>query len=259
MSGSQFSITNAIRNAYAFLGRHGGEVLRLSILPVGIGVATQVFIFYQRPTGSAFEGYLISIPATVLHGWFMFTIVRLLLLGEHVNALPQDREYLLDRRNALRASVLVWLLFNAGCTAVLGFQEWAMQTASTAQSTLANAISLLLIVLGIWGIRFAVAHILAAVDYSIKTYIFVVNGVSISLRLAGLGIMTALPVLIAFYCIIKVVAPDMKDGDPGLALLISLLAPLSFIITAILTPAACFALKEILGRVPARNNSGTIA
>ena len=105
------------------------------------------------------------------------------------------------------------------------------------------------IVLGIWGIRFAVAHSLAAVDYPIKTYIYAVNGLGISLRLAGLGIVGALPVLIAFYGLIKLVAPDVKEQDPALAFLIALATPMSYVMTAILTPAGCYALKEILARV----------
>ncbi len=249
MSGSQFSITSAIRNAYAFLGQYGGEVLRLSILPLGIGIATQAFFFFQLPNSTAFEGFLISLPATVLHGWFMFAMVRLLLLDEHVNALPNDREYLLDRRYALRVSVLIWLLFNAAYSGIFGFQEWATQGANAGQNSAINLIGLVLLFLGLWGLRFGVAHILAAVDYPIKPYFFAVNGMGISLRLLGLAIIAALPVGIALYCVLAVIAPDIKDKNHVIGLIYALSTPVSFLVTAILTPAACFALKEILGRV----------
>src|SRR5438552_1187140 len=108
MSGSNtsFNMPMAIRSGYSFVGREWAWLARFCLLPVGFGLITDLLMYFQKREISMFEDYLWNIPSLALFGWYMFVEARLLLLGERADAVPQDPEYLLDRRRAMTASVL---------------------------------------------------------------------------------------------------------------------------------------------------------
>ncbi|MDI1228717.1 MAG: hypothetical protein PSY14_13635 [bacterium] len=250
MSGSQFSITNAVRNAYIFVGRERAYLTRLALLPTGVDALTKVMIFMNGKDMSIFESFSWSVPSAVLTGWFMFHLARLLMMGERANALPNDTAYLATRQRGMNASILIWLLFSMSWVALQGFQSWVMNPEQGVVNLGMATISMLFFGAAFWCIRYGVAHILAAVNYPISKYIRRVAGLSISFRLTGMGLLGVLPVLSCFYFLTTLVMPtgvtDMYD--PRLAPIVVLSAPVQMIITAIMTAAGAFALREIMER-----------
>ena len=254
MNGSSFSILRAVRNAYVFVGREWKYLLRLALLPMGISGATQLFLFMQSATVatggrsiSAFEGYAWNLPATLLLGWFMFHETRLLLLGERGDALPANAEYLALRSIAMKSSIIIWALFNIGWSALLGYHEWMATMQQESQSFWPVGLGAVLVGGFFWSLRFGVAHILAAVDYPVRQYVRQVNGLGISLRLAGMWLLASLPVLMGFVMLAEILVPNVRSiNDPALGLVVALGGPLSLIVAALLNAAGCFALREML-------------
>lgn len=266
MSGSQFSITGAIGRGYRLVRDETPYLSRLAALPVGVNFLTQmVFGLQDALQLSQFGIYLVTLPTSILTARFMFQIARLAILGEREGYLPKDPAHAAERRRLMQASVMLWLLVNAGFTTIVGYQEWVgMQeimahggnpnftlNASSALSGMAavyNSIGLLLIGAGIWGIRFSVAHILAAVGFPIRRYIFQVNGIGISLRLLGLGLLIGLPALFLYFTISQLAPPGPSPNPVVIGVIIMINCIISAFMTAMLTASSCYALKDILGR-----------
>lgn len=256
MNNISFNMALAIRSGYLFVAREWQYLARFSLLPIGVSLITDLAMYYQKREISMFEDYLWNMPALALFGWFMFVEARLALMGERAGHLPTDPAYMAERKQALAASVLVWLLFVMGRTTILAYLTWGIGKSNP----LINFFWLFLIGAGIWGIRFSVAHILAAVGYPIRRYIFQVNGIFISLRLAGLYLMTCLPVALVEYGLTSMILPqDVAGGlidskvldnlPESSALSLIVLETLSDVVSmALATAVFSFALKDMLSR-----------
>lgn len=252
MSTTEFSIVNAVRGAYGFVWQEWKYLLRLSLLPAGIGVGTQLFLFAQGDV-SAFEAYIWGAPASALLGWFMFQETRLLLLGERPENIPPSPDYVAARSRALQASITIWLLFSMGWWTLLGYNQWAFTLKDT-QEFWPVGLGALLFGLFFWGLRFGVAHILAAVEFPIARYVMIVNGLGISFRLFAMGLLCSAPVVLIFGLLTTLVAPDMgmKTTPQGLVMEITPLgivldSLMTFLICTLLNAAGAFAMKDILG------------
>jgi hypothetical protein len=249
---SEFSIIRAVRDGYAFVGREWKYLLRIALLPTGISMVTQLYLFFRdrEKDISIFEGFIWGLPATALLAWFMFQESRLLLLGEKADTLPENPDYIAERKRAQNASILIWLLFSMGWSAVQGYQDMLLRPLAdpAAQPEFWMAgLGALIFGVFFWGLRFGVAHILAAVNYPIRQYVRQVNGLGISLRLAGMALLGCIPVLIVFALLLQIVAPNLQHpDDPAVAIVVMLAAPVSILVAAVLNAAAGFALKEML-------------
>ncbi len=262
MSGSQFNITNAVRNAYIFVGSEWRYLARIALLPVGVDALTTVLLLMNGRDMSTFETFSWGLPSSMLTGWYMFHLSRLLMMGERVNKLPADPDYLASRRRGMNASIIVWLLFCMGLVALLGFQSMLMQSffqdargvavSPPAVPLWAATLSLLIFGGTFWCIRYGVAHILAAVDYPVTRYIRRVAGLGISFRLAGMAFLAVLPVIAVFKIISVLVVPDNITDiyDPRMLPLALLSAPVQMLMMSLLAAAGGFALKDIMERKP---------
>ncbi|HYD18302.1 MAG TPA: hypothetical protein VEF76_07480 [Patescibacteria group bacterium] len=251
MSASQFSIISAVRNAYVFVGREWRYLVKISLLPMGFNLLTEFVIFFMIKEPTMFEAVVWNIPATALTGWFMFAEARLILLGERTDDLPQDPALRAERQRDLSASILMFLLFYMGFMIFLAYQVFTQQMNPTGQNLTYTTIGMLLFGAGIWAARFGVAHILAAVGYPVRRYIYRVNGLGISFRLIGMALLAMLPILAATLFVVTLAMPDLTFKPTPASIILD--APMSFAIWAVLTAASCFALKEILGRAPEKN------
>lgn len=249
MSGSRFNISAAVRNAYVFAGRERGYLARISLLPFGVALVTNYLVVTEYAGLSPFILFLIHMPSTVLYGWFMFLEARLLLLGERADALSPDAAAT-GRRRAMQASVLVWLLFNMWTTSFMAYHSWAAANNRSADNSVVMFFLLFLFGGFIWSIRFSLAHLLAAVDYPIRQYVYQVNGIGISFRLLALYFICSMPVFVAFLLVMAVAFPQPGAPITGgiVALRIVCETLFVFLVMILTTAAGCFALKEILGR-----------
>lgn len=255
MSG-KFSITGAVRNAYAFIGKEWRYLLRYSLLPVGANMLTNLFIYSQQGSISLPFGIIWNLPACAVTAWFVFIEVRLLLLGERVTALPEDPVYLENRKRCLNLCIPMFLLVYMTAMAVMGFQEWS-RLRSQEMLDAVSLLALFILGVGLWAMRFAPAPILAAVDEPIAPYIKKVNGAAISLRLLGLYILSVLPLSALFALLVVILLQDIRlESLNKLPFELALLdAPLAVAIWCVLGAACCFALKEILGTAGNRKDA----
>lgn len=255
--GSEFGITKAIGSAYRFVWQERKYLLRHSLLPVGVTMLTDALLFLNPdPARTLFEVALWNLPSIALAGWFVFVETRLLMLGERTEALPAAPEYMAARRASMQQSVLVFMLIYMGLIAMIGGQAQLMSAANEGQS-MPTASDLALsgagmVVFGImiWAARYGVAHILAAVDFPVKQYIFRVSGLGISFRLLGLSFLCVVPVLFIFGIIANIITPGINP-DTGISLTMQtvlLNVVMYYIVISLLNAAAVFALREILGR-----------
>lgn len=260
MSGSQFSITNAVRNAYIFVGREWRYLAKIAVLPLGIDALTAVVILAKGLDMSTFENFNWSLPSSIFTGWYIFVLARLLMMGERVNNLPNDPEYLAARRRDMNASILVWLLFYAGLMAFLGYQGWLTRSymfdpalpmeAQPQMPISVAAISMFTLGGAFWCIRYGIAPILMAVGYPVSRYIRRVAGLAVSFRLAGLLLLTVLPVVSLLHIFRTLVVPAevVEVLDPRNIPILILSVPVQMLVTSLLTAAGAFALKEIMER-----------
>jgi hypothetical protein len=257
---SSFNISVAIRSGYQFVGREWRYLARFSLLPFGVTLISSVLMHQisleQNRIFSIFEDFLWKIPSFVLLGWLMFLEARLLLLGERAGMLPGDAAYREERRNALWASITTLLLFLMGVWALFAYLDWGFEKINP----VIRFSCLFFFGASIWAIRFSVAYILAAVNYPMRSYIFRVNGIFISLRLASLFFLTVLPVIVIESGLTTLILPEevrkafvekhqMPQLSESTAISLMAVGTLSDIISALLiTAVSAYALKDILSR-----------
>jgi hypothetical protein len=250
---NRFSILEAVKNAYVFVGREWRYLLKAGLLPMGAQVISSLFVQFQRPDSSLIEGYLWGLPASLLLGWFIFLETRLLLLGERLDRLPQDPAYLADRRHAMKLSILTAILFNMGVAGTLALSLAVEEAGETLSNGLLNIAGLFIIAGIVWGVRFGIVPTLAAVHYPIKPVLRQTAGMLFPLRLIGMGLLCMFPVIFIFRIFIAALMPTAtsdlteKLSDSEQVVLTIISTPLSLICAALLGAAAAYALKQILG------------
>lgn len=249
---SRFSILAAVRNGYTFVGREAGYLGRLAVLPLGVLLITNLAAYYNGVQPSPYMDFLLNLPARILQGWFMFIEVRLLLLGERAPLMTQDMPLLQERHRALKLCILLWLLYNAWVAVFVGYCQWFL-TLGPQPGGLYILVAFLLLCLHFWSVRLAVAHILGAVGYPLKEYIFRVNGYGITLRLIGLMIVCSAPVVIVLEGVGALLVPSgEKPSEPVTYVLLGLACVLWMALVALMAASASYALKEMLGNVRER-------
>jgi Na+-transporting methylmalonyl-CoA/oxaloacetate decarboxylase gamma subunit len=262
MDNSKFSIFESVKNGYLFVGREWVYLFKAGILPVVMQIGTSLFIQFQRADASVIEGYLWGLPATVLFAWFTFIEMRLLILGEKLDRLPQDAGCLGDRQRAMKLSVITSLLFNMAMSMAIAT---LLASAESAQWGAEWAITLAgLFITGamFWGVRFGVLPILAAVHYPFRPFLKQVSGMMFSLRLLGMGMVCLFPVaflfqifIVSFMSRLADTSVQFKMTPPEQITIIVASAFLSLLVTALLNAAAAHALKQLLGS----NRDGVLA
>lgn len=251
MKKGYFHITQAVLNAYHFVWREWRHLAGLGLIPLLATFITEVGTQALRPEASPFEDFLWAIPATALSAWFMFAIIRFQLLGERVTDLATRAtpEFLKERHRLMQACAIVWILFNMVLLSIAMFLTRIVQAEKAAEHSGMALGAMLLIGATFWGVRFSVAHLLVAIGYPVKKFIFQVDGVGISFRLAGMGLMAAFPVLLVMQALLSLFVPAGFQDISGInfVVIVAISATLSFVMSAILTSAAGFALREMLG------------
>ena len=247
---TSFSILDATLESYRFVWREAGYLARIGFLPLAANLICAFYIELMLENPSIIARWLWQMPATALLAWFMFVEVRLILLGERLGArstaLVEPAE---TRKSKMGASVILWLLFSMGLTAAAGFMHWSLTQQLFGVHALTTAAVMLLIGALFWALRFSVLHILAAVGFPIRTFIFAVNGIGFSFRLLAMGLLCFFPVLFMFQAIATPFIEDPKNlTQDDILVTMAISAPMSITLAAVLNAAAAFALKQIFSK-----------
>lgn len=254
MNKNRFHILKSVLAAYNYIGREWRYLFGIGLVPASVSFLTIMLSQALHPKAGLIEEFLWSLPATALFGWLMFQQTRLMLFGERLDNLKTDVPFVLNRQRLMRASIIVWILFKMAIMGAGIFLYWAASTATPGETSVQSVIGMLLIGFAFWGVRFGVAHILAAADYSIRAFIFRVNGIMISLRLIALAFLATAPLMLILRALISLVVPggEVTATTQLSGLTFALLALLGTLMalasTLVLNAAAIFALKEMLGQ-----------
>lgn len=251
---TRFSIMAAVRNGYIFVAREWRYLVRLAILPAGLLLITNLTVFYNQKYLTEFLYYAVSLPYLMAFGWYIFMLSRLLLMGERAPFAASTPEQMRERHHWLKVSVIVWLLYSAWWAGFKGYCTWYTLNPQLQQNGGATMFLLLLIGASFWAIRFSVAPILAAVGYPLKKFVFLVNGIGISLRLIGLAIVCLSPMFFVEVGLLTLMSPEPVTlaTKPTLAA-VAMAALLMPIEISLLVATGCYAMKEMLGRMDREN------
>lgn len=254
MNNSNFNIFEAVRNAYIFTRRERLYLLKAGFFPMMAQILTSSILQFWVKETSPIESYLWSFPATVLFAWYVFLEMRLLLLGERLDNLPSEKALLADRRQAMKVSVIVYLLFSMGMAVADAYLVMAMQSGQWGVNGLLTLVGLFIFGGLFWGLRFSVAPILASVNHPIRPVLRRMDGMMFSFRLIGMGILCLFPLIFLFLfplsLLIVQLASPITPIKQGLLIVIGG-APVSLIVVTLLNASIAYALKQILG---SRNN-----
>lgn len=226
-------------------------LLAAALLPVGITVLIELLKIYGIQNPSILSEVLTLLPAGVASAWFLFLQTRLLVFGERADAVPPEN--ILPRRRAFEASALLWILMQMAFLGLFAFMiYWARAAQSTEAGGFINVAGYLLLGASFWALRFGVVHILGAIGYSIRDYIFQVNGAMVSVRLLGLLLCISFPLALLASPLSAALFSALQDisSVPPLQMagLVTLNIVLKFLLFALLNAAAVFALRQMLGQ-----------
>lgn len=252
MSHNSFDIIGAAVNAVRFVIRERRYMLAAAAFPFAATLAANMMSFFiLKGQGSILLAVLLLLGEAAMDGWFMFLQTRLIVLGERLEEPGQNPDARQLRHNDMRAAVLTWMLFKLWLTAVIMYLIWVVKAAEEAQTSGIGFFSMAgLFLLGawVWSLRLGVAHILVGVGYSVKSYLFRVNGLMGSLRLIGLALVVSLPFQsIAMPLEEKLILTKGLETIDAVVLL-TLASLTNTALLVFLNAAAIFAMKDMLRR-----------
>lgn len=252
MSHNSFDIIGAAVNAVRFVARERRYMLAAAVFPLTATLlANFMAYFVVKQQESVLFTVMLLLGEAAMDGWFMFLQTRLILLGERLEAPAQDPAAQRLRHNDMRAAVLTWMLFKLWLTVVVMYLVWVADAAKQQETSgigFFTIIGLFLLGAWIWSLRLGVAHILVSVGYSVKKYLFRVNGLMGSLRLIGLALVVSLPFQAASMPLEEKLffTKDLATADA--AMLMALNSVINTALLVFLNAAAVFALKDMLRR-----------
>ena len=226
-------------------------LLAAALMPVGVTALIELLKIYGIQDPSILSETLTMLPTGAAAAWFMFLQTRLLVFGERAEAVPPEN--ILPRRRAFETSALLWLLLQMALLGMVAFMMyWARATQSGDVGSLVNVAGYLLLGASFWALRLGVVHILGAIGYSIREYIFQVNGIMVSVRLLGLMMCISFPLALLASPLSAALFGALQDiasvSPLQMAGLVSLNIILKYLLFALLNAAAVFALRQMLGQ-----------
>lgn len=250
MNSQRFDIIGAAAFGFQSVFAERRYLSAIAVVPVCIVTAIELAKIFGLDKQSLITELVSILPISMAGAWFMFLQTRLLVFGERTPetyTTPPD-----ERRRAFEACALLWTLTQIAALALVGYMLfWQQQMTSESAGPAVNVIGYLLIGASFWALRFSVAHILGAIGYSIREYIFRVNGAMVSLRLLGLMLIVMFPVALLAMPVEEALIAAVKAKEPPaitVAGLSFLRVIFNFILLAVFNAAGVYALRQMLGK-----------
>lgn len=247
---SKFSIIKAAIDGWRFIGKNFAYLLKIGLMPLTVHLACNFFVLYVRPESSTLEAFLWGLPATIFMAWYSFIVVRLIIFGERLETVAKDPIAKDMREHALRASVLLAVLFNMGITASAAGLEMIVRSGMVETGNVVMmGLAVFSLVITLWSFRFGVLPLLAAVDYPLAPFLKQIQGFEFSLRLLGLGLLSLFPMIIVSEILFApLIDNPLQPTESDALIMILISSPMSLMMVTILTAVITFALKEMLER-----------
>ncbi len=239
-----FRVFEACRQGLLLLGLHAGTLARMGMIPFAVVCINALLIAQFASPVTPLQNFIFGLPGIAAMGWMIFGSVRLWVLGEQAAAPQTD---LPTRLRLLQATVIAYILWKA----LMAGYEHIFITVANPEELLKNPDAFndragvqvaIMVMLGIvlWALRFRLAPVLTAVDYSLRDYARRARGFMISLRLLGLVL------ICAEFPKILLLSPLIGAGTPDLLLMLIGNAA-TFVLELWLFAAFVAALKEMTG------------
>lgn len=246
---AKFGIIKASVEGWRFMGREARYLLKIAVMPLLAHLACNLFVLYVRPEAGTIEVFLWVLPGTAFMAWYSFLIVRRIVLGEKLETAGKDSATRQSHDHAMRASVLLALLFNMGITASAAALEMIAKSGMLESGNVVMmGLAVFTLITTLWGFRFGALPMLAAVDYPLAPFLKQVEGFEFSLRLLGLGLLSILPLIfVSEFIAAPLIDNPLEPTDNEMLFMVVLGSPMSLMVTTILTSTITHALKDILG------------
>ena len=217
-----------------------------ALMPVALTALIEVVKLYGVEKQSIITELLTLLPAGAAAAWFMFLQTRLLVFGER-SGKPSVHSGE-ERRRAFEASMLLWLLVNMAGLAFIAFLLYWSKSSQTDGSAIITAVGYLLLGAVFWGLRFSVVHILGAIGYPLRDYMYRVNGAMVSLRIFAMMLIVLLPVSLVAGPVEQALFGAIKEEAPMLQVsgLLLMVVTLKFVFLSFFNAAGVFALRQML-------------
>lgn len=257
-----FSVVGSAKSAFGFIADEWRYLARLAapviFLQIGLSVGYTLFKDWRGTPENSFEQFLWDLPGAVMMGWFICSLARLIIFGEKLTNLPlRDIRFMQYRAELTRTAIFLFLLIKAvlvvittGLAGMMGSLEETSKTAGAeAVPAYMPPLIIFMLVVIFWSIRFIVTPLLVAVDYPLGTFLRQARGFMFSLRLIGLTILCAFPVLFVFNLIFALMIPDPQQMSQMQIMTVMVLnKPAALLTAALINAGYVFALTEMLGR-----------
>lgn len=251
MKNDSFKIFTAVQAGFVDTALHWRYLVKLGGIPLVVQFFCNLAAMYLRLDATLISNFLINLPAALTMAWLSFAFARRLVLREDLACIRRDPLFLSERMEAMRASVLLMIVFLMGMVAISALMMAAAETAQNQDAQGMRFIFFALLGLLIWFLRYGLMPVAAAVGYPVPDLLKRLDGFMISLRVLAMTLFCALPVQILFSSFTLTIfrgATDVEMLDLAQRLAGSFIfAVMSLTTYAVLTAAAVEALRQMLG------------
>lgn len=250
MNTPRFDIFKCTIMGYRSVFAERQYLMSAALVPMALTTGIEMVKFYAVDKHTVLTALLTMLPVALAAAWFMFLQTRLLVFGERAdNVAPENAA---SRKQAFEISAILWMLIQMAGLAMLAFSLYlAREGRADTVNPMLSIAGYLMLGCALWGVRLAIAHILGAIGYSIRQYIFKVNGAMVSLRMIGLMLAVALPILL-FSAPIEAMFFAALQAEDVTVLQVAgatvLRVVMNFLLLAFFNAAAVFALRDMLGK-----------
>lgn len=240
-----FRVFEACRQGLLLLGLHANAMVRMGLIPFAIVCVNSVLLnYFSAAPVTPLQNFIYGLPGIAAMGWMIFGCVRLWLLNETPQAPQTD---MVTRTRLLQATVIAYVLWKALMAgyehifiALINPEELLKNPDALNQRAGAQVALMAMLGIMLWALRFRLAPVLTAVDYSLRDYANRARGFMISLRMLGLVL-----ICVEFPKIL-LLSPLLGAGTPDVLLMLIGNAA-TFVLELWLFAAFAAALKEMMG------------
>ena len=206
---ANFDFIDVTNRGYHFMWKKRQEIVRLMLVPAAIKFVLFIAIVFLGFQDNYLRQGLVLLPGYFAEGWFLASVVRLAVLGEHwPRALTGDRQddmtLIESRKHAMTVSILIYALIKIVSAVIVGsaMLSYDSQGEEATQAVpLGGMLDFYLVALAgfmilIWAFRYMWVYIPPALGYGVKDFLMTIRGFKSSFQLMGVWIISFSPVFI---------------------------------------------------------------
>lgn len=267
---AKYDVADCAVKAYGFVWGERHYLFKLAVFPLFIKLVCVVTVISMGYQFDFIRQALLMLPSYFADGWVMSHLVRLIYLDQRWPFRPsgnQERDLasLRDRAGGIMAGTVFFALIEfikTGFTGVMYVMAPppgvgpAPVTDVAAQAHIHPAmgfLALALVFFSVWSVRYLWLYIPAAAGFSGRDYLKRVGGLMGSIRLLGVWMMSAIPLLFGFFIVMSFLLSPFRDqagnAEPFIEFIQSILRTvIEMIIMLVTTSGAAFAIKAMYAK-----------